>query len=78
MAAYAGMAVVLVSLALSIWAISDVVATPDEAFTAAGSSRKKWLMLLIVFTIALDVIGVALAIAYFAVIRPKVRPLRGA
>ena len=67
-------AVVIGSFALSIWAIADVVATSDEAFGAAGFSRKKWLMLLLFFTIALDVIGVALAIAYFAIVRPRVRP----
>lgn len=74
MAAYVLLsAVVLGSLALSIWAISDVMATPAGAFSAAGSSRKKWLMLLVFFTLALDVIGVILAIAYFALVRPKVR-----
>lgn len=67
-------AVVIGSLALSIWAIVDVAATLDEVFSAAGLSRKKWLMLLVFFTIALDVIGVALAIAYFTVVRPRVRP----
>lgn len=79
MAAYVLLStVVLGSLALSIWAISDVVATPVETFSAAGSSRKKWLMLLVFFTLAGDVIGVVLAIAYFAVVRPKVRSLRAA
>lgn len=67
------------SLALSIWAIVDVAATPAEVFRATGSSRKKWLMLLVFFTLALDVIGVVLAITYFAMVRPKVRgPLRAA
>ncbi|MHB8438091.1 MAG: DUF2516 family protein [Acidimicrobiales bacterium] len=69
-------ALVLGSLALSIWAIVDVAATPAEAFSGAGSSRKKWLMLLVFFTLALDVIGVILAIAYFALVRPKVRSLQ--
>ena len=65
-------------LALSIWAIADVVATPAETFSAAGSSRKKWLMLLVFFTLALDVLGVVLALVYFALVRPKVRSLRAA
>jgi hypothetical protein len=71
-------AVVACCLALSIWAIADVVATPGEAFDAAGSSRKRWLMLLVFFTLALDVFGVVLAVAYFSLIRPKLRPFRTA
>lgn len=66
-------AAVIGSLALSIWAIVDVAAIPAETFSVAGSSRKKWLMLLVFFTLALDAIGVILAIAYFAFVRPKVR-----
>lgn len=71
-------AVVVGCLALSIWAIADLAGTPAEAFSAAGSSRRRWLMLLVFFTLALDVVGVVLAIAYFAVTRPKVRSLHTA
>ena len=79
MAAYVSLsAVILGCLALSIWAIADVATTPAEIFSAAGTSRKKWLMLLVAFTLALDVIGVVLATAYFALVRPKLRSLREA
>lgn len=71
-------AAILLSLAVSIWAIADVAMTPAAAFGAAGLSRKQWLMLLVFFTIALDAIGIVLAVAYFTLIRPKVRPLKAA
>lgn len=74
MAAYVLLSTAVVgSLALSIWAIADVVAMPAETFSAAGRSRKKWLILLVFFTLALDVIGVILALVYLAFVRPKVR-----
>jgi hypothetical protein len=66
----------IVFLALSIWAIADVAATPAQAFQHVGSSRKRWLMLLVFFTLCLDVIGAPLAAVYFAFVRPKVRAQR--
>ncbi|HKI19393.1 MAG TPA: DUF2516 family protein [Isosphaeraceae bacterium] len=68
--------IVMVALATSIWAIVDAALTPAEAFSAVGSSKKMWLMLIVFFTIALDLIGVILAIAYFTLVRPRVRAVQ--
>jgi len=68
--------IALGALAISIWAIADAASKPSEAFRAAGSSRKKWMMVLVFFTIALDVIGVVLAMLYLATVRPKVRAVQ--
>ncbi len=64
--------IVLAALVASIWAIADAASTPAEAFSAAGSSKTMWLMLIVFFTLALDFIGVILAIVYFALVRPRV------
>ena len=65
--------IVLAALAVSIRAIVDAASTPPEAFSAAGSSKRLWVLLLIFFTVALDLVGVFLVIAYFAFMRPRVR-----
>jgi hypothetical protein len=76
-AAYALLTLIAVAaLAISIWAIVDAASTPAEAFSAAGSSKKMWLMLIVFFTLALDLIGVILAIVYFTHIRPRVHAVR--
>ncbi|HUC37466.1 MAG TPA: DUF2516 family protein [Acidimicrobiales bacterium] len=77
LAAYTLLLVIaLGALAISIWAIADAASKSSEAFRAAGSSRKKWMMVLVFFTIALDVIGVVLAIVYLALVRPRVRAVQ--
>jgi len=68
--------IALVALAVSIWGIADAASKSTEAFSAAGSSRKMWMMLLVFFTLALDVIGVILAIVYLALVRPRVRAVQ--
>src|SRR5689334_13449071 len=59
----------LISLALSVWAIVDVVSRPEWAFRAAGSSKPLWLVLEIV---GLFVCGPVLSLIYLLAIRPKV------
>ena len=68
--------IAVVALGVSIWAIVDAASTSPEDFKAAGSSRKMWMVLLVFFTLAADVIGVILAIVYLALLRPRVRAVR--
>ncbi len=68
--------VAMACLGVSIWAIADAASSSTDAFKAANSSRKRWLMLLVFFTLALDVIGVILAVVYLTVVRPRVKTAR--
>jgi hypothetical protein len=59
----------LASIALSVWAIIDVVSRPEWAFRAAGSSKTLWLVLEI---IGFFVCGLVFSLVYLLAIRPKV------
>lgn len=67
----------LVSLAVSIWAIVDAAQRPSGAFTAAGSSKAMWITLIVVFTVLTGFIGFILACVYLGSIRPRVRAAGG-
>jgi Protein of unknown function (DUF2516) len=67
------MAVFVVSLVVSIWAIADAVSRPTGAFTAAGSSKGLWIALIVLTWIFTGFIGLILAIVYLASIRPRVK-----
>jgi len=67
------MAVFVVSLVVSIWAIADAISRPTGAFTAAGSSKGLWIALIVLTWIFTGFIGLILAIVYLASIRPRVK-----
>ncbi len=64
--------IALVGLAIEIWAIVDAASRPASAFSAAGSSKNVWIILIAVFSLVTGIIGFVLAIVYLASIRPKV------
>jgi hypothetical protein len=70
-AAYApGLAIlVVVSVALSIWALVDAISRPDWAFQAAGSNKTLWVVL---EAIGFFICGLVLSLIYLLAIRPKV------
>jgi hypothetical protein len=65
-------ALLVVFLGTSIWAIIDAALRPPEAFVAVGDSKALWITLISVFTLALGVVGFILALVYLFSIRPKV------
>lgn len=65
-------ALLVVFLGTSIWAIIDAALRPPEAFVAVGDSKALWITLIAVFTLALGVVGFILALVYLLSIRPKV------
>lgn len=65
-------ALLVVFLAASIWAIIDATSRPPEAFVAVGDSKALWITLIAVFTLALGIVGFILALVYLFSIRPKV------
>ncbi len=63
----------ITTLVLPIWAVVDAASRPYGAFTAAGSSKVLWIVLIIVFWLLTWIVGVVLSIVYLAAIRPRVR-----
>ena len=53
--------------------IIDAASRSNAAFHAAGSSKATWIVVLVVFTVLFDVVGLVLAIFYLAGTRPRVR-----
>ena len=54
------------SVAVWIWGLVDAAQRPDWAYTASGSNKVMWIVLI-------AVLGAIPAIIYLAAIRPKVR-----
>lgn len=70
-------ALLIVFLCTSIWALIDAAVRPREAFVAVGDSKALWITLIAVFTLALGIVGFILALVYLLSIRPKVRNWSG-
>ena len=64
--------VVLLVIALPLWAIVDALSRPAAAFYAAGSNKTAWVIVLLVATFVLG-IGLLLAGYYLIGVRRKVR-----
>ncbi len=64
--------VVLLANALPLWAIIDALSRPAAAFSAAGSNKTAWVIVLVVATFMLG-IGLFLAGYYLIGVRNKVR-----
>ncbi len=64
--------VVLLGIALPLWAIVDAISRPAVAFYAAGSNKTAWVIVLVVFTFVLG-IGPFLAAFYLVSVRRKVQ-----
>lgn len=71
------LALLVVFLGTSIWAIFDAAFRPPEAFVAIGDSKALWMTLIAVFTLALGVVGFILALVYLFSIRPKLNDWSG-
>jgi hypothetical protein len=70
-------ALLVMFLGTSIWAIIDAASRPPEAFVAVGDSKSLWITLIAVFTLALGIVGFILALVYLLSVRPKVRNWSG-
>lgn len=70
-------ALLVVFLGVSIWAIIDAASRPSEAFTAVRESKALWLTLIAIFTLSLVIVGFILALVYLLSIRPKVKNRSG-
>jgi hypothetical protein len=67
--------VIVVGLALTVWAVADAISRPSSAFAAAGSNKAMWIALIVVFWLLTDIVGAILAVVYLARIRPRVRAI---
>jgi Protein of unknown function (DUF2516) len=65
--------VVFIGLVVPVWAIVDAAMRPSGAFSAAGSSKTMWIVLIVVGWLVTGLIGVVLAGVYLVSIRPRVR-----
>ena len=70
-----GLIILLVFVVLPIWALVDAISRPSGAFSAARSSKRMWIALIVVFSLLTGIIGVVLSIVYLASIRPRVRAI---
>jgi Protein of unknown function (DUF2516) len=68
-----GVIILLVFLALPIWALVDAISRPGAAFAAARSSKGMWIALIVVFSLLTGIVGVVLSVIYLASIRPRVK-----
>jgi hypothetical protein len=64
--------IVLLGIALPLWAIVDAISRPAVAFYAAGSNKTAWVIVLVVFTFVLG-IGLFLAAFYLVSVRRRVQ-----
>jgi hypothetical protein len=65
--------IALITLVVPIWALVDSISRPAGAFTAAGSSKGMWIVLIVLFWFFTGIIGLVLSIVYLASIRPRVK-----
>jgi Protein of unknown function (DUF2516) len=65
--------VLVIGLVIPVWAIVDAASRPSGAFSAAGSSKTMWIVLIMVGWLVTGLIGIILAVVYQASIRPRVR-----
>jgi Na+-transporting NADH:ubiquinone oxidoreductase subunit NqrE len=63
---------VLLGIALPLWAVVDAMSRPAVAFSAARSNKTAWIVVLLVFTFILG-IGLFLAAFYLVSVRRKVQ-----
>lgn len=68
----ADLLIILLVIALPLWAIIDALSRPAVAFYAAGSNKTAWVIVLLVATFVLG-IGLFLAAFYLTSVRRKVR-----
>jgi hypothetical protein len=73
--------VILFCLGFPVWAVADAVRASDRQWEAIGQSRRVWLVLLVVLTVAALPIGFVLSAVYLLTVRPKLatasRPAAG-
>ena len=60
----------MLALAVPVWAIVDASLRPDSQWTAADQNKLVWVLVLGLGILA-GPVGLVLAIAYFASVRPK-------
>lgn len=65
----------LAAVAVQIWALIDVIKTPEEAFVSIGQTKTTWLIV----TIGAFVCGILWfgALYYLFAVRPKLKVARG-
>ena len=64
--------VVIVGMAIPLWAIIDAVSRPAAAFYGAGTNKTAWVIVLLVATFVLG-LGLFLGLFYLMSVRRKVR-----
>jgi hypothetical protein len=64
--------VVIMGMAIPIWAIIDALSRPAVAFYGAGTNKTAWVIVLLVATFVLGV-GLFLGLFYLISVRRKVR-----
>ena len=70
---FVALLILIIGLVVPVWAIVDAATRPSAAFSAAGSSKTMWIVLIVVGWLVTGLIGIILAAVYLVSIRPRVR-----
>lgn len=62
---------VLICLAVSVWALSDIASRSQSAFDGAGMSKTMWVVLIAAFIVLFVPVALVLSIVYLSSVRPK-------
>jgi hypothetical protein len=60
-----------VALGIPLWAIIDASRRPASSFQQIGSDKSRWILLLVLLTILVNLGGIIAASVYLATVRPK-------
>lgn len=64
-------ALIVISIGAVIWAIVDSVSRSNDDFASIGSSKTRWILLIVLGSFFGGFVGLASAIVYLLAIRPR-------
>lgn len=64
-------ALCVVAVGLPLWAIVDAARRPAASFHQIGSDKTRWVLLLVLLTVLVNIAGIVAAVAYLVSVRPR-------
>jgi hypothetical protein len=64
---------VVIGIGVPLWGIVDAARRPPESFHRIGSDKTRWIVLMVVLTVFLNLAGVIASIVYLTSVRPRLR-----
>jgi hypothetical protein len=66
---------IAIVIGIPLWAIIDAAQRPAQSFQRIGSNKSRWMLLLVVLTVFVNLAGVVASIVYLTSARPRLRSL---